>query len=208
VASLPERDLLTNLVYMGMGEPLDNTEEVLKSLDILTAGWGYGWSPRRITVSTIGIIPGMRTFLENSHCHLAVSMHSPFGDDRRKLMPIENVYPLREVIEVLKEYNLGRQRRVSFEYIMFKGINDSRKHVNELSRLLSGMRCRINLMRFHPVPGTPLEGSDEPAIVAFRDALNEKGIVATIRASRGLDIQAACGLLSTREMLKKKQEDH
>ena len=207
IVSLPEKENLTNIVYMGMGEPFDNLEQVMRSLEILTSDWGLGMSPRRITVSTIGIIPSMKQFLEQSDCHLAVSLHSPFHDERRKLLPIENVYPAASVVEVLRNYDFGKQRRVSFEYIMFKGINDGPAQVKELARLLNGMRCRINLIRFHPIPGTSLKGSDNTTIEAFKDALLDKGIRTTIRASRGLDILAACGLLSTKELVKKQDSD-
>lgn len=207
VRSLPEKEKLSNIVYMGMGEPFDNLEAVLQSLEILTAAWGFGWSPRRITVSTIGLVPAMERFLQESDCHLAVSLHSPFDEERRQLMPVQHVYPIEEVVARIRSYDLGRQRRVSFEYIMFQGINDTARHVNALSRLLHGLRCRINLMRFHPVPGTPLQGSDEATIQHFAASLNQKGIRTTIRASRGQDIDAACGLLSTREWVKKRKEN-
>ena len=200
--SLPERKLLTNIVYMGMGEPLDNLDEVLKSLEVFTSEWGFSLSPRRITVSTIGITPAMLEFLNKSEAHLAVSLHTPFDEERRKLMPVQQVYPLKEVLKEIRSWDFGRQRRVSFEYILFKGYNDSAAHVNELSRILHGIRCRINLIRFHPIPGTPLESPDEPAIQAFKNKLNAKGITATIRASRGQDIWAACGLLSTKGLQK------
>ena len=199
---LPEKERLTNIVYMGMGEPFDNLDNVLKSIEILTAEWGYAMSPRRITVSTIGIIPAMKEFLDKSEAHLAVSLHSPFEEDRMKLMPVENVYPLQDVINLIKDFDWTGQRRVSFEYIMFKGLNDTDRHIKELSRLLNGMKCRINLIRFHSIPDTPLESSDETSILSFRDKLSAKGIITTIRASRGQDIYAACGLLSTRELIK------
>lgn len=202
IRSIDEAGQVTNIVYMGMGEPFDNLEEVLKSLEILTAGWGYAMSPRRITVSTIGIIPGMLTFLEQSEAHLAVSIHTPFDDERRNLMPVQVAYPISEVIREIRNWDLGRQRRISFEYIMFRGLNDTPRHVKELARLLNGLKCRINLIRFHPIPGTPLQGSDDKTLFDFKDSLNEKGILTTIRASRGQDIYAACGLLSTRELLK------
>ncbi|NJK85825.1 MAG: radical SAM protein, partial [Bacteroidales bacterium] len=203
IFSIPENELITNLVYMGMGEPLDNLTEVLKSIEILTSNYGLGMSPGRITVSTIGLIPAMNEFLEKSACHLAVSMHSPFEDERRKLMPIESVYPLNKVIETLKQHKFNKQQRISFEYIMFKDVNDTPRHVNELARLLNGLKCRINLIRFHEIPGTPLKSSEEHVIAEFKDKLNKKGIITTIRASRGQDIYAACGLLSTKEMVKK-----
>lgn len=201
--SIPEWRAITNLVYMGMGEPLDNLSQVLKSLDILTAEWGYALSPRRITVSTIGITPAMLEFLDKSQAHLAVSLHTPFDEERRKLMPIQQVYPLKEVLNEIKSWDFGRQRRVSFEYILFKDFNDSPAHVNELSRILQGIRCRINLIRFHPIPDTPLESPDEETIDRFKERLNEKGILTTIRASRGQDIWAACGLLSTKALADK-----
>lgn len=205
--SIPERETMTNIVYMGMGEPFDNLDQVMKSLEILTAEYGFAISVRKVTVSTIGIVPAMRVFLEKSKCNLAVSLHTPFEDERRQLMPIQNVYPLKDVIATIQEFDLGKYRRVSFEYIMFKGVNDSRRHVNELARILNNVRSHINLIRFHPIPGTPLECSDEATIIGFQRELNDKGIVTTLRASRGQDIEAACGLLSTKELVKMKQSE-
>jgi len=203
IRSLPERHLLTNIVYMGMGEPFDNMEGVMQSLEILTADYGFAMSPRRITVSTIGIIPAMKVFLEQSPCHLAVSLHSPFEEERRRLMPIEHVYSLKDVLQAIREFPLGKQRRISFEYIVFKDLNHSPRHVRELARILNGIRCRINLLRFHPVPGTPLAAPDDQTLEEFKAALEKKGIVTTIRKSRGQDIYAACGLLSTKEQQAK-----
>jgi 23S rRNA (adenine2503-C2)-methyltransferase len=205
---LPERKKLTNIVYMGMGEPLDNTTEVLKSLEIFTSEWGFGMSPKRITVSTIGIIPSLETFINSSYCHLAISLHTPFDEERKKLMPVQNIYPIEEVIAFVKQFDWTKQRRVSIEYIMFKGINDTARHVNQLARLLNGLKCRINLIRFHPIPDTPLESTDIKDILTFRDKLNAKGITATLRRSRGEDIYAACGLLSTKELIKKSTTDY
>jgi len=205
IRSLPERHSLTNIVYMGMGEPFDNLEAVMTSLEILTSEWGFGMSPKRITVSTIGIIPAMQVFLEKSSCHLAVSLHSPFEEERRNLMPIENVYSLPQVLNAIRQFPIGKQRRVSFEYIVFKNLNHSPRHVKELARILNGIRCRINLLRFHPVPGTPLASPNEMEMLAFKNALEKKGIVTTIRKSRGQDIYAACGLLSTKELQKNSQ---
>ncbi len=201
--SIEEWDRITNIVYMGMGEPLDNLDEVLKSLEILAAEWGYAMSPRRITVSTIGIIPAMKEFLEKSEAHLAVSLHSPFDEERRMLMPVQQVYPLNEVLQEIRSWDFGRQRRVSFEYIMFGGLNDTSCHVKALVKLLNGIRCRINLIKFHPIPDTPLVSSTSERIASFKDELNARGIVTTVRASRGEDIYAACGLLSTKGLTKK-----
>lgn len=202
VRSIPEFKMLTNIVYMGMGEPLDNLEAVMQSLDVLTSDWGYGWSPKRITVSTIGLVPEMKHFIENSNCHLAVSLHSPFEAERRSIMPISQKYSIKQILDEIKSHDLGRQRRTSFEYIVFKGMNDTPKHVKELAKILNGIRCRINLIRFHEIPNTPLESTDEDRLITFQSELKAKGISTTIRASRGQDIDAACGLLSTREMDK------
>ncbi len=195
--SIPESGKLTNLVYMGMGEPLDNISEVLKSLEILTGDWGYGWSPTRITVSTLGLKKNVREFLEKSRCHLAVSLHSPFDEERAKLMPVQKTNTIREVLDIIKEFDFSGQRRISFEYILFKGLNDSPAHVKELARLLNGINCRINIIRFHKIPDSELESPAPESVEEFRDALNAKGITTTIRTSRGEDIAAACGLLST-----------
>lgn len=203
--SIPEFKNVTNIVYMGMGEPLDNLENVLKSLEILTSKWGMGWSTKRITVSTIGLIPAMKQFLEKSNCHLAISLHTPFDDERRMLMPIQNVYPIDDVVDELKKYRFSDHHRVSFEYIMFDGLNDTPRHVKELVKLLNGINCRINLIRFHPIPDSPLRTSPDERIIQFRDSLTAKGIFTTIRASRGQDIQAACGLLSTKALQEKRE---
>lgn len=200
--SLPEFRNLTNIVYMGMGEPFDNLSEVLKSLDILTSEWGYAWSPTRITVSTVGLISGIKEFLEKSRCHLAISLHSPFDDERRRLMPVQRSNQLSEIIDVLKGFEINNQRRISFEYILFKDINDTPLHIKELARILNGIKCRINIIRFHKIPGSDFYSPDIGATNKFKDALNAKGILTTVRASRGEDIQAACGLLSTLDQNK------
>jgi 23S rRNA (adenine2503-C2)-methyltransferase len=193
--SLPERDKLTNVVYMGMGEPMDNIDEVLKSLEILTAGYAVGWSHKRITVSTIGVLSGLEKFLQNSQCRLAISLHSPFDEERRKLMPMQKAFPLKDVLKLIAkdEYT---QRRISVEYIMFAGINDSLQHANALAKLLPGNDMRINLIRFHKIPDCSLSPSDETTIENFKNYLNSKGLLTTIRSSRGEDIYAACGMLS------------
>ena len=195
--SVPESALMTNIVYMGMGEPFDNIEAVLKSLEILTADWGYAWSPRRINVSTIGLIPEMERFINASECHLAISLHSPFDYERQKMMPIQNKYPISNVIKTLKKYDWSGQRRLSFEYIMFDGINDKHAHLDELTKLLKGLFCRVNLIKYHSHPKSNFQPSSEQRMIEFRDYLNEHGIICTIRQSRGEDIMAACGLLST-----------
>lgn len=205
--SIREFHQITNLVYMGMGEPMDNIDEVLKSLEILTADYGYAMSPKRVTVSTIGVIPAMKKFLDESRCHLAISIHSPFDEERRKLMPIQSVYSIADVVETLKGYDWKGQRRLTFEYIVFEGINDTKAHINALSRLLHGLKCRINIIHFHSIPGSPLEGASRQKLEWFRDELNKKGLTATVRASRGEDIEAACGLLSTKDSVKQEDPD-
>lgn len=197
IESLPERERLTNVVFMGMGEPLDNLDSLLPALEVLTSAWGFGWSPTRITVSTAGVASRLERFLEATQVHLAVSLHNPFPHERAEIMPIEKAWPIREVVEILRRYDFTHQRRVSFEYIVMSGLNDSPRHIRELCRLLDGIKCRINLIRFHKIPGSLYFSPDDRAMIAFRDALTAKGIHTTIRTSRGEDIQAACGLLST-----------
>ena len=197
IESLPERERLTNVVFMGMGEPLDNLDSLLPALEVLTSAWGFGWSPTRITVSTAGVASRLERFLEATQVHLAVSLHNPFPHERAEIMPIEKAWPIREVVEILRRYDFTHQRRVSFEYIVMSGLNDSPRHIRELCRLLDGIKCRINLIRFHKIPGSPYFSPDDRAMIACRDALTAKGIHTTIRTSRGEDIQAACGLLST-----------
>ena len=204
IQSLPETEELTNIVFMGMGEPLDNVDELFKVLEILTAPYGYAWSPKRITVSTIGVAKGLKRFLEESECHLAVSLHSPYPGERLSLMPVEKAFPARDIIETIKQYDFTHQRRISFEYIVFKNLNDDLQHAKALVCLLDKVPCRVNLIRFHAIPNVSLESSDLARMEAFRDTLNAAGIVCTIRASRGEDIFAACGMLST---AKKQQKE-
>ena len=198
ILSIPNSKKLTNVVFMGMGEPLDNTDEVLRAIDILTAKWGFGWSPTRITLSTAGVAKELPRFLDESKAHLAISLHNPFHDERAEIMPIEKAYPIREVMDILRRYDFTSQRRVSFEYILMEGLNDSPRHIKELCRLLDGVKCRINLIRFHKIPDSPYYSPSEEQMIAFRNTLTSKGIQTTIRTSRGEDIQAACGLLSTK----------
>lgn len=197
--SIPERDTLTNVVFMGMGEPFDNLDAVLQALAILTADYGYAWSPKRITVSTVGLKRGLERFLKESDCHLAVSMHSPFPAQRAELMPAEKAFSIRDIIEVLRGYDFSKQRRLSFEYIVFGGLNDSLVYAKELVKLVRGVDCRVNLIRFHAIPNVDLHGADMEKMTDFRDYLTRHGVFATIRASRGEDIFAACGMLSTAE---------
>ncbi|MGN0033312.1 MAG: 23S rRNA (adenine(2503)-C(2))-methyltransferase RlmN [Candidatus Limimorpha sp.] len=198
ILHLPEFENLSNFVFMGMGEPMDNYDAIMKALDVMTSEWGLAMSPTRFTVSTSGLIPNMKRFIQESRCNLAVSLHSPFHDEREKIMPVEKKYPIREVIHAIRQHDWSGQRRVSFEYIVFKGFNDTSEHIKELARQLGSLRCRVNLIRFHDIPDVSLASPTMDDMVRFRDRLNDKGIIATIRASRGQDIDAACGLLSTK----------
>ena len=193
---IDEASELTNTVFMGMGEPLDNWEEVKRAIEVLTADWGFAWSPKRITLSTIGVLPNLKRFLDECKCHLAVSLHNPFPEERLALMPVQKAYPIEEVIALLRQYDFTGQRRVSFEYTMFAGHNDTPRHADALLRLLHGLECRVNLIRFHRIPDFPYGTSPQASMEAFRDRLTRGGITATIRASRGEDIFAACGLLA------------
>lgn len=197
VYSVPNAESITNLVFMGMGEPLNNYDNVMKAIELLTADYGLAWSPKRITLSTIGVIPNIRRFLAESKCHLAISLHSPVSSQRETLMPIEKTFKAADIIELLREHDWSHQRRLSFEYIMFDGLNDSLLYARELSRLLAGLDCRVNLIRFHKIPDSDLSPSTEETMVRFRDFLTAKGFTCTIRASRGEDVYAACGMLST-----------
>ena len=195
IFSIPDSDQLSNIVYMGEGEPMDNIDYVLRSLQVMTEPWGCAWSPKRITVSTVGVVPGLERFLKESECHLAVSLHNPFGAERQEIMPIEKRYHLTDVVAMLKQYDWQHQRRVSFEYICWHGQNDTIRHAKELVRLLKGLPCRMNLIRFHAGVDQAFASSDEKQMEWLRDYLSDHGITTTIRRSRGEDILAACGML-------------
>ena len=197
IYSLPEREKLTNIVFMGQGEPMDNYNNVLRTTQIMTADYGYAWSPKRITVSSIGIKNKLKQFLEESDCHVAISMHSPIPNERAGIMPGELGMSIADIVDLLRNYDFSHQRRLSFEYIVFKGVNDSERHAKEIIKLLKGLDCRINLIRFHAIPNVPLHGVDDKKMEEFRNYLTQHGVFTTIRASRGQDIFAACGLLST-----------
>ena len=194
--SVEESAELTGTVFMGMGEPLDNYENVRRAIEVLTADWGFGWSPKRITLSSVGVIPQLKKYLDETRCHLAISLHNPFPDERSEMMPVQKAYNLNEILQLIRRYDFTGQRRVSFEYTMFAGWNDDKRHADALVRLLSGLECRVNLIRFHRIPDFPYDTSADKVIEMFRDRLNRSGIVSTIRASRGEDILAACGMLA------------
>lgn len=203
IRQIDERLKLTNVVYMGMGEPLDNVDNVLRSIEILTSSWGYGWSPSRITLSSIGVLGGLRRYLEEAKSHLTISLHSAFPNERLALMPSEKLNPIEEIVAEIRRYDFAHQRRVSFGYILFKGINDSPEDMERVAKLLKGISCRINLIHYHQIPDSPLIPAEDKRMYNFRDALNDRGFIATIRTSRGEDIDAACGLLSTKKKIEK-----
>lgn len=202
IYALPERDRFTNIVFMGQGEPMDNLDNVLRATEVLTADYGYAWSPKRITVSSVGLRRKLQRFLDESECHVAISLHSAIPEQRAQLMPAERGMSITEIVELLRNYDFSHQRRLSFEYIVFGGVNDSTAHAKEIVRLLRGLDCRINLIRFHQIPGVDLHGADEKRMESLRDYLTAHGIFTTIRASRGQDIYAACGLLSTAKKIE------
>ena len=199
--AIPERNIITNIVFMGMGEPFDNYDNVMDAIDILSGEYGYKIRKKRITVSTVGIVPGIKKFLDSSDCNLAVSLHSPFEDERSQLIPMNDIYHISDIMCALHQYDWGKQRRVSFEYIMFKDLNDTDRHIKGLCKVLNGLRCMINLIQYHSVPGDSFQTTDMNKVIEFRDKLSNKGFSTTIRSSRGLDIEAACGLLSTKALL-------
>ena len=194
-----EGDSISNVVYMGEGEPMDNIDEVLRSLHVLTSSYGCAWSPKRITVSSAGLIPGLKRYLEESECHLAISLHNPFAAERQNIMPVEKLYPIHQVINLIKQYDFSHQRRISFEYICWGGINDNLKYANALCRILKGIECRINLIRFHAGVSHEFPASNEKEMERFRDYLSAHGLITTIRKSRGEDILAACGMLAAKQ---------
>lgn len=189
---------LTNVVFMGMGEPLDNYPELKRVLDILTASWGFAWSPKRITVSTVGKLPELKDLLEQTQVHVALSVHTADPQQRAQMMPAQKAFPLQNVMQVLSAFDFSGQRRLSLEYIMWRGVNDDMEHARRLVSLIGNIPARVNLIRFHKIEGVELTPCSEERMVMFRNFLNSKGITATIRASRGEDIEGACGMLAAK----------
>lgn len=189
---------LTNVVFMGMGEPLDNFGAVKRVIDILTAPWGLGWSPKRITVSTVGKLPELKDLLEKTQVQVAISVHTADSRERASMMPAQKAFPLQSVMQLLSGYDFSHQRRLSLEYIMWRGVNDDIAHANQLIKLIGNLDCRVNLIRYHAIDGVDLKPCSEERMVMFRNVLNQHGITATIRASRGEDIMAACGMLANK----------
>lgn len=193
----PQMTPLTNIVFMGMGEPLDNFGAVERAIEILTAPWGLGWSPKRITVSTVGKLPQLKELLDRTQVHVAISVHTADIAQRESMMPAQKAFPISSVMKCLAGYDFSHQRRLSLEYIMWRGVNDDMAHAEMLVKLIGKVECRVNLIRFHAIPGVDLRPASEERMLMFRNYLNQHGITATIRASRGEDIEAACGMLAS-----------
>jgi 23S rRNA (adenine2503-C2)-methyltransferase len=197
VLSLPKAGKVNRVVFMGMGEPMDNLENVLKACSIMTAEWGLSLGCSNITVSTVGITPRVREYLEKSDCNLALSLFSPFPGERIRVVPAEKKYPAIEIIELMKEYAGIKRRRMTVAYIMIKGRNDKEVHLQELRKLFAGSGIRINLLPYHSIPGDSNISSGQETMQYFKHELIMAGISASIRKSRGIDVSAACGLLAS-----------
>jgi 23S rRNA (adenine2503-C2)-methyltransferase len=198
ILGIPETFKVTHVVFMGMGEPMDNLENVLKACSIITAEWGLAISPRNITVSTVGIMPGVKQFLQRSDCNLTLSLYSPYPQERRKTIPAENQYPAQTIIDLMKSYHIKKKRRLSLAYVMVRDLNDTDSHLEELKSILKGSDIRVNLLHYHPSLNDQNSSSSDERILFFKHNLIVSGISASIRKSRGTDISAACGLLAIR----------
>lgn len=201
--ALPERDRVTNIVYMGMGEPLDNLDATIASIERFVDPDAYALPQRRITLSTVGIHPELATFLDNERLErvsLAVSLHSAIPEERRRIMPVENANPITETVAMIRSRREDLRRRISFEYTLFAGVNDRPEDINAIARLLNGLSVRINLIPYHELDDSPLRRLGYDGMELFAEALRDKGFRATIRRSRGQDINAACGMLWTRHV--------
>ncbi len=196
IIAIPHSDKVTHVVFMGMGEPMDNLENVLKACNIITAEWGLSLGKRNITVSTVGVMPGVEQFLKKSDCNLALSLYSPFSDERKRVIPAENNYPVLKILEMARNVPVRKKRRISIAYLMIKDKNDSDLHLDELRKLLSGSSLRVNLLSYHPSGNDSLCPSPPERMQYFKHNLIISGISASIRKSRGTDISAACGLLA------------
>jgi len=191
---------ITNVVFMGMGEPLHNADEVVRAIGVLTADWGVGLSPRRITVSTVGLVPQIERLLRDTKVNLAVSLSATTDEQRARLMPVNRRYPLAALLGACRRLPLPGRKRITFEYVMLRGVNDSLEDARRLGQLLRGIPSKVNLIPFNEFPGVPFASSARATIEVFRGALLRQGVHATIRESRGGDIQAACGQLAAAEL--------
>jgi 23S rRNA (adenine2503-C2)-methyltransferase len=197
---------VTNVVFMGMGEPLNNLENLLKAISILTEQRGLDLTNRRITVSTCGIVPKMHLLGENSDANLAISLHAIDDATRSKLMPINERYPLDELLNACRTFPMPKRKRIMFEYILLKGINDSTAAARELARKLRDIPCKINLIPFNESPDIPYRSTPMPQILAFQKILMDANYSVFIRSSRGADISAACGQLAKKDELQQGEQ--
>jgi 23S rRNA (adenine2503-C2)-methyltransferase len=197
IIALPDADKVTHVVFMGMGEPMDNLENVIKACKIITAEWGIAISSRNVTVSTVGIIPAVDQFLKRSDCNLTLSLYSPFPEERREIVPAETQYPVQGIIDTMKNFRIKKGRRLSVAYIMIKDINDTDNHLKGLISILQGSQIRVNLLSYHPDRNDKKCSSSAERMHFFKHNLIVSGISASIRKSRGTDISAACGLLAS-----------
>ncbi|MDF1560874.1 MAG: 23S rRNA (adenine(2503)-C(2))-methyltransferase RlmN [Bacteroidales bacterium] len=186
----------THIVLMGMGEPGDNIDEVIRACRIFTAEWGLAAGRSKVTVSTVGVTPSVIRLLNETEVNITLSLHSPFPDEREEVIPAERQWPFTETLKLMKEYDNVRRRRFTVAYVMIKGNNDTGRHLEELRRLLHGTGIRVNLLPYHSLPGDPEESADEETMMQFRHLLVTSGVGASVRRSRGADIAAACGMLA------------
>lgn len=197
VISLPVK--ASHIVMMGMGEPGDNIGEVIKALRIFTSEWGLAKGRSRITVSTVGILPSLERLLNETDCNLTLSLHSPFPEERRRFIPCESRWPVKDAIEMIKNFRALKGRRFTAAYVMVKGINDTDVHLEGLKMLLSGSKIRVNLLPYHPYTNDSYSSSDPERMMMFKHILVTSGIEASVRRSRGSDIEAACGMLAAKK---------
>jgi 23S rRNA (adenine2503-C2)-methyltransferase len=197
VISIPGAGNVTHVVLMGMGEPMDNLWNVIKACEILTSEWGCSISKRNITVSTVGITPAVEQFLNSSECNIALSLFSPFPGERRKLIPAERIYPVKDILEILRSYPLRKKRRLTIAYVMIRELNDTSQHLEALVSMLAGSGLRVNLLPYHKTLNDTKDSSSPERMMFFKHNLVVSGISASIRKSRGTDISAACGMLAS-----------
>ena len=197
IISIPEAARVDHVVFMGMGEPMDNLDSTLEACHIITAEWGLAISSRNVTVSTVGITPGIEKFLKTSDCNIALSLFSPFREERLKMIPAEYKYPASEIIELLKNFPVKKKRRISIAYVMIHSVNDTDEHLEGLKDLLRDSKIRVNLLPYHPGGESNNISSPDERMHFFKHNLVISGIPASVRKSRGDDISAACGLLAS-----------
>jgi 23S rRNA (adenine2503-C2)-methyltransferase len=197
IIAIPCANKVTHVVFMGMGEPMDNLKNVLKACRIITAEWGLAISPRNVTVSTVGLMKEVEQFMLRSDCNLTLSLFSPFSDERKKYIPAENKSAVQEIVNVMQKFPVKKKRRLSLAYVMIEGLNDTDSHLEALKSILKGSSVRVNLLPYHSVGSDHNSSSSGERMQFFKHNLIISGVSASIRKSRGTDISAACGLLAS-----------